>query len=187
MIQARSLTNQLSRAQASAIAGYAAAIAGFVIIVWLALSSLADDYAAFSAASELLDEMEGRRTPLAQLGAASGHVASGSPFLEGPTVTVAGAALQQRVVAAVKDAGGNVLSSQIDLQGTQANEGYVTLTANCEIDQTSLQQLLYDLEAGMPFLFIDQLVIQTPQSSGEKEGGPMRVRIDVSGQWQVAK
>jgi general secretion pathway protein M len=60
------------------------------------------------------------------------------------------------------------------------------MTANCEIVQTALQPLLYDLEAGMPFLFIDQLVIQTPRSVGEKESAPMRVRIDVSGQWRAA-
>lgn len=191
MILGRSITQQLTRdlarAHALAIAGYVAAMAAFAIIIWLALASLADDYAAFSSAADLLDEIEGhsKRTP--QLGTAFGQIASGSPFLEGRTVTVAGAALQQRVVAAVKEAGGNVLSSQIDLQGTQAEQGFVSMTANCEIDQTALQQLLYDLEAGMPFLFIDQLVIQTPQSSGEKEGAPMRVRIDVSGQWQVAK
>jgi Type II secretion system (T2SS), protein M subtype b len=43
----------------------------------------------------------------------------------------------------------------------------------------------------MPFLFIDQLVIQMPQSGGgavvETEAARMRVQIDVSGQWQVTK
>jgi general secretion pathway protein M len=116
---------------------------------------------------------------------------SGSPFLEGRTVEVAGAALQQRVVAAVRDAGGNVQSSQVDLQGSQAKQGYVSLSANCEVGQGALQQLLYDLESGMPFLFIDQLVVQMPQSGGgagvETEAARMRVQIDVSGQWQVTK
>jgi general secretion pathway protein M len=184
---ARSLAKRLTRTHAFAIVAYAAAVVGFVIVIWLALASLADDYAAFSTAAELLDEIEGRKKPTTQLNASQGQVAPGSPFLEGRTVTVAGAALQQRVVAAVKDVGGNVLSSQIDLQGTQSDQGYVSITASCEIEQTALQQLLYDLEAHMPFLFIDQLVIQTPQSSGEKEGAPMRVRIDVSSQWQVTK
>ncbi len=187
MIQVRSLAQKLTRAQALALTGYAGALAGFILVAWLMLAGLADDYAAFSAAAELLDKIEGRGKQARPPGPSSGHVASGSPFLEGPTVTVAGAALQERVVAAVKEAGGNVLSSQIDLQGAQADQGYVSITANCEIAQTNLQQLLYDLEAGMPFLFIDQLMIQTPQSMGEREGAPMRVRIDVSGQWQVDK
>jgi general secretion pathway protein M len=183
----RSLPQGLTRAHALALAGYAAAIGGCALIVWLALASLADDYAAYSGASELFEKLEGRGKHGALLDAPSGHAAAGSPFLEGPTMTMAGAALQQRVAAAVRDAGGNVLSSQIDLQGAQAEQGYVSITANCEIAQAALQQLLYDLEAGMPYLFIDQLMIQTPQSGGEREGALMRVRLDVSGQWRADK
>ena len=109
----------------------------------------------------------------------------GSPFLEGQTVTVAGAALLQRVADAVTRFGGNVLSSQVELQGTQAKDGYISLIASCEIDQTALQRLLYDVEAGMPFLFIDQLVAQAPAAAGE--GGRMRVLLSVSGLWPGAK
>ena len=49
---------------------------------------------------------------------------TGSPFLEGQTLTVAGAALLQRVADAVTKVGGNVLSSQVDVQGVQAKDGY---------------------------------------------------------------
>jgi general secretion pathway protein M len=84
-----------------------------------------------------------------------------------------------------------VLSSQIDLQGSETKPGYVSLTASCEVGENALQELLYDLESGMPFLFIDQLVVQMPQAergiSGDKETARMRVQIDVSGQWQVTK
>jgi general secretion pathway protein M len=104
---------------------------------------------------------------------------------------VAGAALQQRVTAAVGKLGGNVLSTQVDLAGTLSKEGFVSLVASCEIDQPALQQLLYDLEAGMPFLFVDQLVVQAPEAGtgqdGLAAGGRMRVLLGVSGQWQGAK
>ena len=110
---------------------------------------------------------------------------SGSPFLEGATVTVAGAALLQRVAGAVTKLGGNVLSSQLDVQGTHAKAGFVSMVASCELDQPSLQPLIYDLEAGMPFLFIDQLAVQAPTtSSGE---GKLRILLTVSAQWQGAK
>lgn len=182
-----SLTKQLelTRAQAFALLGYAGALLASLVAVWLSLASLVDDYAAYSEASNQLDAIEGRGK--ARAPGTPGSTPPQSPFLEGETVTVAGAALQQRVAAAVTDVGGNVLSSQVDLQGAQADQGYVGLTANCEIEQAALQQMLYDLEAGMPFLFINQLVIQTPQTSGEAEGGRMRVRLDVSGQWRAAQ
>jgi general secretion pathway protein M len=50
-----------------------------------------------------------------------------------------------------------------------------------------VQPLLYDLEAGMPFLFIDQLVVQAPQAGTGEEGSRMRVLLAVSGQWQGAQ
>ena len=189
MLRTHPVQQLFTRAHAVPLLGYAALIMGLAVITWLALASLAGDYADYAAAADLLGRLEGREPFPGPFGLASGP--AGSPFLEGRTVTVAGAALQQRVVAAVKDAGGNVVSSQVDLQGSQAKQGYVSLSANCEVSQSALQQLLYDLESGMPFLFIDQLVVQMPQSGGgagvETEAARMRVQIDVSGQWQVTK
>jgi general secretion pathway protein M len=189
MLRTHPIQKLFTRAAALPVLGYAALIMTLAVIAWLALASLAGDYADYAAAADLLDRLEGRKPATGPFGLAGGM--SGSPFLEGPTVTIAGAALQQRVVAAVRDAGGNVQSSQVDLQGSQAKPGYISLSANCEVGQGALQQLLYDLESGMPFLFIDQLVVQMPQSGGgagvETEAARMRVQIDVSGQWQVTK
>jgi general secretion pathway protein M len=189
MLRTHPIQKLFTRAHVLPVLGFEALIMGLAVITWLALASLAGDYTDYTAAADLLDRLEGRKPSTGPSGLASGR--SGSPFLEGPTVTVAGAALQQRVVAAVRDAGGNVLSSQVDLQGSQAKQGYISLSANCEVGQGALQQLLYDLESGMPFLFIDQLVVQLPQSGGgvgvETEAARMRVQIDVSGQWQVTK
>jgi general secretion pathway protein M len=189
MLRAHPIQKLFTRSHAVPLLGYGALIIGLAVIARLALASLAGDYADYAAAADLLDWLEGRKPSTGSSVFASGM--SGSPFLEGRTVTIAGAALQQRVVAAVRAAGGNVLSSQVDLQGAQAKQGYVSLSANCEVGQDALQQLLYDLESGMPFLFIDQLVVQMPQSGGEAgvvtEATRMRVQIDVSGQWQVTK
>ena len=58
-------------------------------------------------------------------------------------------------------------------------------TLNLRISaQAPLQNLLYDLEAGMPYLFVETLEIQAPQVFDEPEGNRMRVLIGVSGQWR---
>jgi general secretion pathway protein M len=178
-------TRLLIRNPAIDVLIYIIVVAGLAFATWTALAGLREGYAALESAQSLLDQIEGRKRPAA--GIAAGSVMPGSPFLEGQTVTVAGAALQQRVGAAVRAVGGNVLSSQIDLQGTDSKKGFVSLTASCEVDQPALQQLLYDLEAGMPFLFVDQLTVQAPQAQGATETARMRVLIGVSGQWQGAK
>jgi general secretion pathway protein M len=140
-----------------------------------------------AAASAMLEQLEGRRP--AALSGAPGDVTmpSGSAYLEGATVTVAGAALLQRVAGAVAKFGGNVLSTQLDLQGSQTRAGFLSMIASCEIDQPQLQPLLYDLEAGMPFLFVDQLVVQTPLTASGSASGRLRILIAVSGQWRGSK
>ena len=112
---------------------------------------------------------------------------TGSAYLEGATVTIAGATLLQRVAGAVAKFGGNVLSTQLDLQGPQTRAGFLSMIASCEIEQAQLQPLLYDLEAGMPFLFVDQLVIQTPLAESGSGSGKLRILLAVSGQWRGAK
>jgi general secretion pathway protein M len=157
-----------------------------IVLLAVAASSIIDilnQRASVAATAAMLEQLEGRKVAAGGGRPGTAGAPSGSAFLEGATVTVAGAALLQRVAAAVTKAGGNVLSSQLDVQGPNAKAGFVSMVANCELDQSALQSLLYDLEAGMPFLFIDQLDIQVAEASG----GRLRFLLGVSGQWQGAK
>jgi general secretion pathway protein M len=168
-----------------AVTGYAAAIAVLIVLVWSAVGDIFERRAKVAAASDLLAQLEGRRPGVHAPGAiATGPVPTGSPFLEGQTLTVAGAALLQRVADAVNKVGGNVVSSQVDVQGVQAKDGYVSVVASCEVEQSAIQRLLYDLEAGMPFLFVEQFVAQAPQATQAQPNARMRLLLAVSGQWQ---
>jgi general secretion pathway protein M len=167
-----------------AATAYAALV---IVLLVVAIGSLVDilsKRASVAETASMLEQLEGRKVPAAGARSGDASVPTGSAFLEGATVTVAGATLLQRVASAVTKAGGSVLSSQLDLQGPQAKTGFVSMVANCELDQAALQPLLYDLEAGMPFLFIDQLDIQAATASGD---GKLRFLLGVSGQWQGAK
>ena len=61
------------------------------------------------------------------------------------------------------------------------------MTASVEVAQPALQTILYDIEAGMPFLFIEKLSIQSPEEFGEPETGRMRMTIGVAGQWRKSE
>ena len=156
-----------------------------LVMVVTSIVDVLDQRAAVASSAALLDQLEGRSTAASGGRSADVLMPSGSAFLEGATVTVAGAALLQRVAGAVTKLGGNVLSSQLDLQGTQSKAGFVSMVASCEIDQPALQPLIYDLEAGMPFLFVEQLAVQAPTSSSGE--GKLRILLAVSGQWQGMK
>jgi general secretion pathway protein M len=183
------LTAALRKSFTSSPIVAAVAYAGLVIVLLvMVVSSVVDmlgQRAAVASSAAMLEQLEGRKAVAPGGRSTEAGMPSGSAFLEGATVTVAGAALLQRVAGAVTKLGGNVLSSQLDVQGTHSKAGFVSMVASCELDQPALQSLIYDLEAGMPFLFIDQLAVQAPTtSSGE---GKLRILLAVSGQWQGAK
>ena len=140
-----------------------------------------------AAAQQQLDQITEHLRSRPSASIASDPRANGSPFLEGRTITIAGAALEQRIGDAVAKAGGALTSAQVDLDGPEAKNGFVTLTASVEVAQAALQTIFYDIEAGMPFLFVDKLSIQSPEDFGEPESGRMRMTVSVVGQWRPSK
>jgi general secretion pathway protein M len=181
------VTRALTHSPLIAVVLYFAIAVGLLAMTGLAVANILDHQRALAQTSDLLDQLQGRKARGGAASASAEH--PGTPFLEGPTVTVAGAALLQRVAAAVGNVGGTVQSSQVDVLGTQAKDGFVGLVVSCEMEQPALQKLLYDLEAGMPFLFVDQLDVQVPQTTAANDGvtGRIRVVLGVSGQWQANK
>jgi general secretion pathway protein M len=186
MISQNVITRTLTRSPLIAVTLYIAVAGGLLATAGFAVSDIVDHQRALAQTSDLLDQLRGRK---ARGAAATSAEHPGTPFLEGPTVTVAGATLLQRVATAVSNVGGTIQSSQVDVSGIQAKDGLVGLVISCEMEQPALQKLLYDIEIGMPFLFIDQLDVQVPQTTVLNEGnsGRIRVVLGVSGQWQGGK
>jgi general secretion pathway protein M len=135
---------------------------------------------------EILAKLKQRSHPSPpDLSAAAKSGPPGSPFLEGQTVTLASASLLQRLSSAITRVSGRLVSSEVESRNSQPRDGYVGVIATCELEEPALQQLLYDLEAGMPYLFVHQLVVDTP-SPGAADGR-LQVRLGVSGLWVGAK
>lgn len=184
MISSQLMQRYLARYPSLSGLPYVALIIIFFLTTLFSLTDIIDLYRARNASLELLARLNGRS-----------HISSnessmttdswppGSPLLEGRTVTVANAALLQRVTDIITHAGGTLASS--GPQATQSKDGYVTAIANCEIEQAALQQVLYQIEAGLPFLFIDQLTVQAPTLPSED--GRMRVLLGVTGLWRAEK
>jgi general secretion pathway protein M len=181
----RALELYLTRNPIAAVTTYIVALLACLLLIGFSLSEMVTRRQEVSQLSETLAQIQGRG-----IARRSGDVREsqarpeGSPFLEGQTITVASAALLQRVADAVLRVGGTMLSSQVELEGANAKVGFVSVVATCELEEPKLQALLYDLEAGMPFLFIEQLVAQLTTTSGSQR---MRLLLSVSGQWQAPK
>jgi general secretion pathway protein M len=177
----------LARYPAVGTACYFALVVVLGVVAWLATADILDRREAVAQSEELLAQVERGRQTAAATRNETADAPQGSPFLEGGTVTLAGAALLQRVAGAVTRANGNILSSQVDVNEAQQKAGLISMVASLELAQPDLQKLLYDLEAGMPYLFVDQLSVQATDTVTRGEGGRLRVVLGVSGQWQGAK
>jgi general secretion pathway protein M len=170
-----------SRPNLSALVYLALVGAGFLIAIVTA-TQIVERYQVLSASDEMLARLKGAAPHSLQSSSRDGALKA-SPFLTGSTITVASAGLLQRVAGLITAAGGTIASSEVEPQNAQGKNGYVRVTVNCELEQAKLQQLLYDIEAGMPFLFIEQLVAQGPQPENPR----MRLVIEISGVWPGAK
>jgi general secretion pathway protein M len=179
-------TGLLNRFPAAAAILYVGVVLGLGITAWTTMAQIQERRDGVAETAATLSQLEGRTpaTPPRGRSRDGEPLMAGSPLLEGATMTVGGANLLQRVASAITKLGGSILYTQVDLEGPQAKDGFVGVTVNCEVTQPALQQLLYDLEAGMPFLFIDQLVAQGPATPGVMPEGKLRILISVSGQWQ---
>jgi general secretion pathway protein M len=192
MMSAKRIETYLARVPFGALITYVVVSIAFITVAAMQLADIAERWNAVAAATDILSRLDGRSPSRPRSADPTDiSVVSGSPFVEGATVTVAGAALLQRLAGAVTRVRASILSTQVDLQGPLSKQGFVAATVSCELEQPALQQLLYDLEAGMPFLSVDQLAVQAPavaaSASNGTGPGKLRVLISVSGQWQGAR
>jgi general secretion pathway protein M len=177
---AQSIGNYVAQHRNLAGLLYVALIVICGVITLSMLADLADRYHARDASLDTLSRLQD-----AELSVSKEGIPPGTPFLEGQTLTTASATLLQRITSIITKAGGSVISSEMVQRDAQSKDGYVTAIANCELDQEALQKVLYEIEAGMPFLFIEQLQIRVPLETGQ--AGRPRVLLGVAGLWTGAK
>lgn len=170
-----------------AVVCYVTLVLTLAFTSWVALADIYQRKAQLAHTRDMLHRIEGRSSSPEGVRSPTGSVPAGSPFVEGETLTVAGAAILQRAANAIQRYGGNVLSSQVGIDGPQSKDGMVNVTLSTELGQPELQQLLYDLETGMPFLFVERLVVQPPPGFAGTDNKRLRVVLGVSGQWQGEK
>jgi len=168
--------------QRLAMAVYLGAVAAFLVGSLGLIDDLKTRSDRVAQASLRLDQLS-RRSP--RLPSRTPDEAGQSLFLNGRTMTIAAATLEQRIKDTVEKSGGALTSSQVEPDGPDAKDGFVRLTASIEVDQSGLQTILYEIEAGTPYLFVDKLSIQSPEDFGEPETSHFRMTLAVVGQWRA--
>ena len=95
------------------------------------------------------------------------------PFLGGGSFAIAANELQQRVVGLIEAAGGTLVTVGVDPPVTADDESgrRVVVQAVAELSNDGLQEVLYQLEAEAPFVFVENLLVTrvTQRSGGAEE------------------
>ncbi len=121
----------------------------------------------------------------AQLKELERRQASSGFYLTGATDTLAGAQMQEMVSALVEKNGAQLRSVQI--LPAQNDGGFPRVTVRVQFITTtaSFAKILYNLEAGRTFLFVDNLDVRNQRRRRRKTDEPsepqLQVRFDLSG------
>jgi general secretion pathway protein M len=82
-------------------------------------------------------------------------------YLDGQNETVTAAILQDRLKSLVQSHGGMLKSTQVMAGKDDGEAKRVTVRGEMIATVATLQRVIYDLEAGLPILFIDNLDVRT--------------------------
>ncbi len=170
------------------------ALAALALLVTICVTSLSLAFGALGAATA---ETAERREMLAALEAAhrrgdrpgSRALEAAAPeaaFLAAPTTGLASAQLQAYVTRLVASLHANLVSSGAELAPRADMADTIRLQATFDMALPGLQQLLYELETGTPYVFVEMLSIQ-PQS-GPQQSPPnqpiLHVTLNLRALWR---
>jgi general secretion pathway protein M len=183
MLQPGSL---LSRTLAVVLLGIALLGAYRLIIAPLVIA-YRDGQSRIEQAKELLQRYEAlaeQRSLLAdRLAEQQERAASAAGYLTGPSDALAAAELQDRVKSVVEGAGGELRSTQIlPAEELEADLDFrrTTLRVQFVVTIEGLEETLYELETGQPYLIIDDVTVRQERARRRRNQPRDQPRLDVS-------
>jgi general secretion pathway protein M len=176
----------LSRLLALALLA-AVPVLGYGLVIEPVIAAYRSAGEAVARAQELLQSYRERaeqRPQLAQLLAAATEQADTvTGYLEAVDGALAAAELQDRVKGVVESAGGALRSAQsLNVEPVEAAAGVrrAGLRVRFATDIESLAAILYDLETGEPYLFVEGLSIREPRQQRRRSDEPEQApQLDV--------
>jgi len=110
--------------------------------------------------------------------------------LSGESPTLAAAALQERVKAVVEGRGGELISTRVLPAQNEGGFSRVTVNVRMAVTVEVLQQVLYELESGTPYLMLDNIMVLSRGALARRQSDSAQddldVRFDLSGFMRAA-
>jgi general secretion pathway protein M len=180
---------KLNREQAIALGVLVLLVVGSIGTAAVSLVWRADAQQELSDRRDALAQLEARRAAGGDgKGRTVAALAPATAFLDAPTLGLAGAQLQDHLakVAALEQA--TMISSGIEAAGREDAADTIRVQATFDIHLQALQSILYRLEAGTPYTFVEALSVQ-PSSVTAQRGSLdplLRVTVRLRANWRKA-
>jgi general secretion pathway protein M len=178
-------TTRTKQSRLAALIFVATALAA---LAWITANVTAyrDMQASYAVKSALLEDLKQRAT--ARLGTSTPTQDADAAMVAAASETMAAGVLQRYLLDRLERTGGVVQSVQTEPAREAVASGLQRLSAQLafQASTSSLQCLLFDLEGGLPFVFVDSLMVQ-PATTTEAAGqaaDKLRVSLTVTSFWK---
>jgi len=177
----------LDRQQAIAVAALALFLLACAGSVALTLAIRSDASAELSERQSVLDRLEARAGARGESGRQE-KAAAAPPqaFLDAATPGLAAADLEA-YVARLADRNAALVSFGTQASAGEEAAGIVRIEASLDISLLALQGLLYQLESGTPYVFVDSMTVRAPSTAvaaAAAENQPLRVTLNLHALWR---
>jgi general secretion pathway protein M len=142
--------------------------------------ALTADVAENEAALRRFDAAAARLPPLeAQQASLKKALAAQDGYLKATNDSLVAAEMQQLIKTIADRSGAELKSTQI--LPTREEKGFRRVTARVELVGSTnvLERVWYDMESGVPFLFVDNFDIEAQQERSRDRSAPPRIALDV--------
>lgn len=108
-------------------------------------------------------------------------------LLAGENEALAGAQLQQHLKTIALNAGGMIESTQSLKTIDEGSLQKITVRAQMTVSNRALQEILYALEAGKPYVYVENLNINIQTQSSDVAQDLLKITIDLYGYYKEAE
>ena len=167
---------KLTREQGIAVGAFCAFVLLCVGIVVWSLQTRFDAIQELSEQQNLLGRLEGgARSKVGPGGPAKATAAPAAAFLDEPTLGLASATLEAHVTQLASQHA-TLVSFSVQSSTAPDSTDSVRIEATMDITLSALQILLYDLETGTPYVFVDSMTVRPAAGAAQADAANASLR-----------
>ena len=171
---------QFNREQTISIAALCLLLLVCVFAVGLSLQVRSNAAYELSERGETLSHLAARARSGADARARTTTTAPAAAFLDAGTTGLAAAQLQSYLSQVAARQQAILISYGVEPARREDSPDSIRVQVTLEVSQKSVQGLLYQLESGTPYVFVDSLAVQLPSTTGQRGAEDPKLRLTLS-------